>query len=61
MQSANISTNISPVKAEDVKIIWKKIKFILDGGRSKIGLESTVVNLSGKLKILRPGAVSPMK
>jgi len=58
--SANISTNVSPVKAEDVKDEFgKKIKFILDGGRSKIGLESTVVNLSGKLKILRPGAVSP--
>ncbi len=60
MPSANISTNVSPVKAEDVKDEFgKKIKFILDGGRSKIGLESTVVNLSGKLKILRPGAVSP--
>ena len=57
--SANISTNVSPVKAEDVKDEFgKKIKFILDGGRSKIGLESTVINLFGKLKILRPGAIS---
>ena len=60
--SANISTNVSPVKAEDVKDEFgKKIKFILDGGRSKIGLESTVINLFGKLKILRPGAISSNK
>ena len=60
--SANISTNVSPVKAEDVKDEFgKKIKFILDGGRSKIGLESTVLNLFGKLKILRPGAISSNK
>ena len=36
--SANISTKISPVSKEDVKDEFgKKIKFILEGGRSKIG------------------------
>ena len=30
----------------------KKIKFVLDGGRSKIGLESTVINLYGNIKII---------
>ena len=39
----------------------KKINFILDGGRSKIGLESTVISLYGKTKILRPGAISHKK
>ena len=39
----------------------KKIDFILDGGMSKIGLESTVVSLFGKTKILRPGAISSKK
>ena len=35
-----------------------KLNFILDGGISKIGLESTVINLHGKTQILRPGAIS---
>ena len=60
--SANISTNISAVSLEDVKDEFgKKIKFILNGGRSKIGLESTVVSLYGKTKVLRPGAISHKK
>ena len=58
--SANISTNVSPTKAIDViDEFGKKINFILDGGTSKIGLESTVINLCGKTKILRPGAINP--
>ena len=36
----------------------KKLSFILDGGKCKIGLESTVVNLNKKIQILRPGAIS---
>ena len=57
--SANMSSAISPVSSIDVlDEFGKKIKFILDGGYSKIGLESTVVNLNGKTKILRPGAIS---
>ena len=35
-----------------------KIKFILDGKQSKIGLESTVINLIGVPKVLRPGKIS---
>ena len=54
--SANISTKISPVSQEDVKDEFgKKIKFILDGGRSKIGLESTIVSLINKTEVLRLG------
>ena len=57
--SANISASISPIKASDViDEFGKKIKFILDGGSSNIGLESTVVNLIGKTQILRPGAIN---
>lgn len=60
--SANVSTNVSPIKATDViDEFGKKINFILDGGRSKIGLESTVVSLYGKTKILRPGIISHKK
>ena len=54
--SANISTKISPISKSDVKEEFgKKIKFILDGGRSKIGLESTIISLINKPQILRLG------
>ena len=57
--SANISTKLSPTCAKDVyDEFGKKIKIILDGGESKIGLESTIVDLTGKLSILRPGKIT---
>ena len=60
--SANISSRISPVSKEDVKDEFgKKIKFILDGGRSKIGLESTILSLIKKPKILRLGGIDKNK
>ena len=60
--SANISTKISPVCKEDVKDEFgNKIKFILDGGRSKIGLESTIISLVDKPKILRLGGIERKK
>ena len=58
MPSANKSSNVSPVMAKDVYEEFKtKIKFILDGGKSKIGIESTVIDLTGTPKILRPGII----
>ena len=57
--SANISTGVSPTEPSDVIDEFKNnIKFILDGGKSRIGLESTVVNLCGKINILRPGSIN---
>ncbi len=57
--SANISSAVSPVSSSDVVDEFSnKINFILDGGISKIGLESTVINLYGRTQILRPGAIS---
>ncbi|OCW83140.1 translation factor Sua5 [Pelagibacteraceae bacterium GOM-A3] len=57
--SANISTSISPVSKKDVvDEFGSKLKFILDGGSSKIGLESTIVNLIGKPHILRLGGIN---
>ena len=57
--SANISTGVSPTQPLDVVDEFKnKVKFILNGGKSIIGLESTVINLSNKPRILRPGAIS---
>ncbi len=60
--SANVSTKISPVSKEDViDEFGKKIKFILDGGRSSIGLESTIVSLIKKPQILRLGGIEISK
>ena len=60
--SANISSKISPVTKEDViDEFGKKIKFVLDGGRSTIGLESTIVSLIKKPQILRLGGTEVSK
>ena len=60
--SANISTKLSAVKALDVQEEFgNKVKFILDGGRCNIGLESTIINLVGKPKILRLGGLEVSK
>ena len=56
--SANISSKISPVSKNDViEEFGKKIKFILDGGQSRIGLESTILSLIKKPQILRLGGL----
>jgi len=57
--SANISSKLSPVTTADVKEEFgNKIKFILNGGKTKIGLESTIVDLTDKISILRPGGIT---
>ena len=56
--SANISSRLSPVCSNDIKEDFgKKVKFILDGGRSSIGVESTIIDIRNKPKILRLGSV----
>tara|TARA_B100001989_G_C24506687_1_gene448001 strand:- start:378 stop:1325 length:948 start_codon:yes stop_codon:yes gene_type:complete len=58
MPSANISSGLSPVTAFDVFDEFKKrINIIINGGRTKIGIESTVIDLTSKPKILRPGII----
>ena len=60
--SANISKKISPVSKEDVQDEFgKKIKYILEGGKSTIGLESTIIDLRGRPKILRLGGLENFK
>jgi len=60
--SANISTRLSSVKASDVaEEFGTKIKCILNGGRCKIGVESTIINLLGKPMILRLGGLDFLK
>ena len=59
MPSANKSSGVSPVKPLDVfEEFNNKIK-VVDGGISKIGIESTVLNLVNKVCILRPGIITP--
>jgi len=59
MPSANKSSGVSPVRPLDVfEEFNNKIK-VVDGGISKIGIESTVLNLVGKVCILRPGIITP--
>ncbi len=57
--SANVSGRPSPTKAEHVVCdLFGKIDVILDGGIVDIGLESTIVDLSGDVPmILRPGYI----
>ena len=60
--SANISTRLSSVKVTDViEEFGSKIKYILDGGKCQIGLESTIINLLGKPTILRFGGLDVSK
>ena len=59
MPSANKSTNVSPVSAKDVfEEFQNKIPIIIDGGKSKIGIESTVLDMTSDPKILRPGVIN---
>ncbi|MEC7150526.1 MAG: L-threonylcarbamoyladenylate synthase [Pseudomonadota bacterium] len=59
MPSANLSSGLSPVNALDVFDEFKrKLKIIINGGNSIVGIESTVIDLTGKPKILRPGIIT---
>ena len=60
--SANISSGLSSVKVSDINDEFGvKIKFILNGGKSKIGVESTIINLLNKPTILRYGGLDVSK
>ena len=59
--SANLSTRISPTRAEHVlRGLEGKIDLLLDGGPTYGGLESTVLDLTtNPPTLLRPGLISP--
>ncbi len=59
--SANISSKPSGTNIEDIKDEFKgKVKIIVDGGESQIGVESTVVKVINNIPtILRPGKITP--
>ncbi len=58
--SANLSGKPSPTKAEHViKDMDGKVDMIIDGGNATLGLESTIVDLTGiNPVILRPGCIT---
>jgi L-threonylcarbamoyladenylate synthase len=58
--SANRSTGISPTLAKHVlKDLGTRVDLILDSGPTTIGIESTVLDLSGdRPRILRPGEIT---
>lgn len=57
--SANMSGYVSPTNAEHVRGVWSDADvFVLDGGASEVGLESTVVAVGDDgLRVLRPGVI----
>ena len=60
--SANISTKLSSVQASDViEEFGSKIKYVLNGGKCQIGVESTIINLTTKPTILRFGGLDILK
>ncbi len=58
--SANISGNKPPRDAKEVlRDLDGKIDLVIDGGKTAIGIESTVVDMTGRTpRILREGAIS---
>jgi L-threonylcarbamoyladenylate synthase len=58
--SANRFTEISPTTAEHVrKSLGDRVDFILDGGPTQVGIESTVLSLAGGIpRLFRPGMIS---
>jgi L-threonylcarbamoyladenylate synthase len=59
--SANLFGYVSPTTAGHVRAgLGQKIRFILDGGSTTIGLESTIVDVRDprRPRLLRPGSIS---
>lgn len=61
--SANVSGNKPPTSAADVlRELDGKLDMVIDGGRTKLGVESTVVDLAvDPPKVLREGAIPSKK
>jgi len=57
--SANLSNQLSPTNAGHVRRqMADRVPLIIDGGQSQVGIESTVVDLTGTPpRILRPGMI----
>jgi L-threonylcarbamoyladenylate synthase len=56
--SANRFTQVSPTTAEHVAhSLGDRLDILLDGGSARVGIESTVVDLTGEPRLLRPGMI----
>ena len=57
--SANLSNQVSPTSAAHVrKGLGDRISLIVDGGQAQVGIESTVLDVTGSLpRLLRPGMI----
>jgi L-threonylcarbamoyladenylate synthase len=59
--SANLSGKMSPTQANHVRQDFPDL-FVLDGGDTFVGLESTIIDLTGEFPaLLRPGGLSQEK
>jgi L-threonylcarbamoyladenylate synthase len=58
--SANKFGHVSPTRAEHVREEFgDEVKYVLDGGDCKVGLESTIVAVTGDVpRVLRPGSIT---
>lgn len=58
--SANRFTELSPTSADHVvQALGDRVDLLLDGGAAQVGIESTVVDLTGpRPRLLRPGMIS---
>jgi L-threonylcarbamoyladenylate synthase len=60
--SANMFGYLSPTTAQHVQEqLGEHVQLIIDGGPCRIGVESTIIDLTGKPTILRPGGLSVEK
>lgn len=57
--SANMSTQVSPTTAQHVERgLGDRVDLIIDGGPTEVGIESTVVDVTGATpRVLRPGMI----
>lgn len=57
--SANLFGRLSPTMPQHVQKQLKGVDYLLDGGKTSIGVESTIVAVNGgKIRLLRPGAIT---
>ena len=57
--SANPSGRLSPTTAAHVAAaLGGRVALVLDGGPTEVGLESTIVDLAGRARLLRPGGLT---
>lgn len=57
--SANLFGKLSPTMPQHVQKQLKGVDYLLDGGRTQIGVESTIISFSGEvIRLLRPGAIT---